>query len=390
MDANIPDMQALFQPITFRGMTLNNRIAMSPMGLGVATDGVPSPGVIDYYSERAKGGTGLIITEATFIDHPASGDSPLLPNLYGNEALAAWRKAVALIHDAGAKTMAQLHHIGLIYDNRDVYSAAEIDLIHRPELNLLGPSGIIAPTYKQVEKPANQAQIDELIEAFGASAEVAKNIGYDGIELHGAHGYLIDQFFWDKVNVRSDRYGGDLKCRAQFAAEVVAVCRRRVGPDYPIFFRFSQFKIADFDAQVAASPQDLETLLSPLVDAGVDLFDCSQRRSWEPLFPGSPLNLAGWVKKVTGVPTQTVGSIGLDREMIASLSNGEIADVNLRSLHSLMEMFDRGDFDMVAIGRAIIAEPNFANLVRARDFDNLKAFDPTVMEELLSALTASS
>ena len=174
--------------------------------------------------------------------------------------------------------------------------------------------------------------------------------------------------------------------RTQFAADVVAEVRRRVGPDFPIFFRISQFKIIDYNAKLAETPQELEAILAPLVDAGVDLFDCSQRRFWEPPFPGSDLNLAGWAKKLSGKPSMTVGSTGLDKEMMDSFTSSDVAGINLRSLEVLMDMYERGDFDLVAVGRALIADANWAQLIQRREFHNLTPFHPGVISDTFSAL----
>jgi 2,4-dienoyl-CoA reductase-like NADH-dependent reductase (Old Yellow Enzyme family) len=136
---------------------------------------------------------------------------------------------------------------------------------------------------------------------------------------------------------------------------------------------------------LAETPQELEELLAPVVEAGVDLFDCSQRRFWEPIFEGSDLNLAGWVKKVTGVPTLTVGSIGLDCDLLASLGEGRLANLNLASLDKLMDRFERGDFDLVGVGRAMIAEPDWPKLVRRGELDKLKPFSTKALGEALMA-----
>ena len=164
----------------------------------------------------------------------------------------------------------------------------------------------------------SQREIDSVIDAFARGAEDAKRLGFDGAEIHGAHGYLVDQFFWDKLNQRTDGYGGTMRNRARFAAEIVAEARRRVGSDFPILMRISQWKLQDYGAKVATTPQELQDWVEPLVDAGVDVIDCSQRRYWQPEFAGSTLNLAGWVKKISGKPTIAVGSVGTSS--ISSLS----------------------------------------------------------------------
>jgi 2,4-dienoyl-CoA reductase-like NADH-dependent reductase (Old Yellow Enzyme family) len=138
----------------------------------------------------------------------------------------------------------------------------------------------------------------------------------DGVEIHGAHGYLIDQFFWEGSNRRDDEYGGDLAGRSRFAIELIQAVRAAVGPDFPIIFRFSQWKQQDYTARLVQTPQALAAFLQPLSEAGVDIFHCSTRRFWEPEFDGSELNLAGWTRQLTGKPTITVGSVGLDGEFL--------------------------------------------------------------------------
>jgi 2,4-dienoyl-CoA reductase-like NADH-dependent reductase (Old Yellow Enzyme family) len=154
----------------------------------------------------------------------------------------------------------------------------------------------------------------------------------------------------------------------------------------PIILRISQWKMVDYAARIADTPQELEQLLAPVVEAGVELFDCSQRRFWEPCFEGQDdRNLAGWVKEVTGVPTMTVGSVGLDCDLLASLGEGRTAGLNLASLDELMRRFDRGDFDLVGVGRAMIADPDWPRHVRAGEFDQLKPFSPSLMADPLMA-----
>ncbi len=175
-------------------------------------------------------------------------------------------------------------------------------------------------TGEKVNKPMS---IEEIIQAFATAALTAKKLGFDGIEIHGAHGYLIDQFFWEKTNQRQDKYSGNMKARSQFAVEIIKACRNAVGPDFPIIFRYSQWKMGSYQAKLTTTPEELATFLAPLVEAGVDIFHCSTRRYWEPEFSGSKLNLAGWIKKITGKPTITVGSVGLDNNFIDFFTQGK-------------------------------------------------------------------
>jgi 2,4-dienoyl-CoA reductase-like NADH-dependent reductase (Old Yellow Enzyme family) len=224
-----------------------------------------------------------------------------------------------------------------------------------------------------------RTDIDAVIEGFAKSAGYAKALGFDGVEIHGAHGYIIDQFFWDGTNAREDAYGGSIEKRNRFAVEVVEAVRGAVGPDFPILLRFSQWKQQDFAVKLAQDPQELERFLVPLVRAGVDIFHCSTRRFWEPEFPDtdSDLNLAGWTKKISGCPTITVGSVGLSEDFINAY-RGKGAET--AGIERLLEMMARGDFDLVAVGRALIVNADWPNRIRAGH--PVAPFEPTALQTL--------
>lgn len=376
--------ESLFTPFELGKFTLPNRFVFPPMGLEVCEGGIPGDDAAEYYARRAQGGASLVITEGAYIDHPSSGDNPLLGRFHGEDSDEAWRNVATKVHREGGICVPELWHVGLIPSGPDLLAGKGI--VYRPELGQVSPSGYISPG-NRVTEGMTQAEIDTVIEAYATSTAKAVELGFDGIELHGAHGYVIDQFLWKELNHRTDRYGGSPRARGQFAAEVVRACREKLQPGMPIIMRMSFWKMADFGARLAETPQELEELLAPMVEAGIELFDCSQRRFWEPTFEdGSDLNLAGWVKKVTGVPTCTIGSIGLELDFIASLSAADSkADLDLSRLDDLMRRFDRGDFDLIAVGRAMIAEPDWPKLIRAGAFDQLKPFSTSLMADPLVA-----
>lgn len=377
------DFSPLFTPFELGKFTLPNRIVFPPMGLQVCEGGVPGEEAADYYARRAQGGASLVITEGVYIDHPSSGDNPLLGRFHGEDAFTGWRNVAAKVHAKGGICVPELWHVGLIYKGPDVLTGGP--LAYRPELGQVSPSGYIDPQNKVCEG-MTQAEIDEVMAAYARGTRKAVELGFDGIELHGAHGYLIDQFLWKALNHRTDRYGGSARARGQFAAEVIRACRAEMEPGMPLILRLSQWKMVDYTARLAETPQELEELLSLVVEAGVDLIDCSQRRFWEPAFDdGSDLNLAGWVKKVTGVPTCTIGSIGLDSDFFSNLGEGKTSGLDLPRLDDLMRRFDRGDFDLVAVGRSMIAEPDWPKLVQAGRTDALKPFSPKALDEALMA-----
>jgi 2,4-dienoyl-CoA reductase-like NADH-dependent reductase (Old Yellow Enzyme family) len=231
-----------------------------------------------------------------------------------------------------------------------------------------------------VTEPMTEAEIAAIVDAYAQAAADAKRLGFDGVEIHGAHGYLIDQFFWERTNKRTDRYGGDMVGRTRFAVEVIEACRRAVGPEFPIFLRISQWKSALYTAKLAETPEQLAQFLAPLVDAGVDVFHCSTRRFWEPEFEGSDLNFAGWTKKLTGKPAITVGSVGLDQEFMSLFKEGKGADNS--SLDQLIERLDQNEFDLVAIGRALLVDPAWAAKIRDGRVDELVPFTADALKRL--------
>ena len=355
--------QTLFTPFSFKGLTLPNRIVMAPMTRSFSPDGIPGEDVAAYYRRRAEGGVGLIVTEGTYPPHPSAGFDPKVPHLYGDAALKGWRNVVDQVHAAGGHIFSQLWHLGLQVSSGPPPSEGQ---------HPVGPSGEFAMT---------QAEIDAAVQAYALAAKAAKEVGFDGVELHGAHGYLIDQFFWEKTNQRTDGYGGDLVARTRFAVEAIRETRRQVGPDYPVAIRFSQWKIGAFDAKLAKTPDELDRFLRPLVDAGVDLFHCSQRRFWDAEFEGSNLNLAGWTKKLTGKPTISVGSVTLDVDFTKSFGSPESAPVT--GIDDLLERLERGEFDLIAVGRALIANPDFPVKAKAGALETLRPFDRGLLTSLL-------
>lgn len=237
----------------------------------------------------------------------------------------------------------------------------------------VSPSGIDG-----LGKPKGRAlgpeELRRVAELYARSATTARDIGFDAVELHGAHGYLLDQFFWKRTNLRADGYGGSLAARTRFPAEVIAAVRSAVGPDYPIIFRFSQWKGTDYAALIADDPTQLRELLMPLADAGVDMLHPSTRHHYMPGFPDydRELSLAGWTKKVTGLPVITVGSVGLETQF-RSEKRGQV--ILPAPVDRLAEQFDAGEFDLVAIGRALLADPAWVNRLRDGELDKFPSYN---------------
>lgn len=367
------DIAPLFEPITIRGMTVPNRIVMAPMTRSFSPGGVPGDDVVEYYRRRAAADVGLIITEGTTVERPGASSDPKVPNFHTPEALAGWKRVVDAVHGTPGRIAPQLWHVGMM---RKPGSGPF------PDADSDSPSGR-THTGKQVQAEPTESDVADMAMAYANAAGAAARLGFDCIELHGAHGYLIDEFFWGVMNTRSDRYGGNLVNRARFAGEVIAETRKQVGADVPIILRWSQWKQQDFTARLADTPQALEDFLRVFVDAGVDVLHASQRRWWEPEFPEvdgeQGLNLAGWCKKLTGLPSITVGSVGLSSDFIGAFQ-GESSKTQPIAL--AVERLAKGEFDMIAVGRALLQDPFWAQKIREGRTDELTDYDAKALATL--------
>ena len=361
----------LFKPFQHGPLKLANRIVMAPMTRSFSPGGVPGPDVAAYYRRRAEREVGLIITEGTTVAHDAAANDPNVPRFHGEDALAGWARVVADVHAAGGKIMPQLWHVG---------SVRRPGNQPNPEAKPVSASGLFKPG-KKVTEPATDQEIAAIIEAFATSATHAKQLGFDGIEIHGAHGYLIDQFFWAGTNERTDTYGGDIVRRTRFGADIIKACRLATTPEFPIVLRYSQWKQQDYPARLAETPAELESFLRPLVDAGVDMFHCSTRRFWEPEFAESQMNLAGWTKKLAGKPVITVGSIGLDTDFLQTFGSKGAA-TERRHLDRLIEMVERAEIDLVAVGRALITDSAWVIKLREGRVSDFVAFSRDALATL--------
>jgi 2,4-dienoyl-CoA reductase-like NADH-dependent reductase (Old Yellow Enzyme family) len=366
LDTTTLSVQPLFRPLRWGSRDLHNRVVMAPMTRSHSPGKVPGPDVAAYYRRRAEGGTALIITEGVNPDHPAATGHPSVPGLYGDEGLAGWKHVVDEVHAAGAAIIPQLWHCG---------SVRTLGMEPDPTVPGFAPSAIPHPAHSDTGETPHEmtpGDIDETIASFVRAAVSARELGFDGIELHGAHGYLVDQFFWEVTNQRSDRYGGSLEKRLTFAVDLIGAVRAAVGPEFPIVFRFSQWKRAAYDYKLVNTPSELERFLTPLVEAGVDVLHASTRRFNDPEFDGSDLNLAGWAKKITGLPAITVGSVGLDLDYVQSRSGGDAHKVGI---DALIRRLERDEFDLVAVGRALLSDPAWAAKLEGGREEEIVAFE---------------
>lgn len=363
-----PPVAPLFQPFPLGRITLSNRIVMAPMTRQRSPNGVPGQDVADYYRRRAEGGAGLLITEGAFIDHPGANAFPDGPDFFGEAALAGWRHVVEAVHGAGGRIAVQLWHCG---------PERRPGLPHDPTVLGFGPVEIRNADGQVRVKAMTDADIADVVASYARAAAQAEALGFDGVEIHAAHEFLLDTFLWESSNTRTDAYGGSLEKRLRFTLEVVQAVRRAVSADFPVLLRFSQFKRSDYAARISETPEELGRILKPLAEAGVDAFHASTRHFGEPAFAGSSLSLAGWARQLTGKPAIAVGSVGLHGAVGEDVGAASSAPA---ALQGVVERIANGEFDLIAVGRSLLADPGWADKVRQGLLDELRGYDAAILD----------
>ena len=331
----------LFEEYKLKNLVLRNRVVMAPMTRNQSPGGIPTDDVISYYARRAKAEVGLIITEGIEVSHKASSAYPNVPRLDTNEAREGWKKVVDGIKNNNGAVIAQLWHCG---------GFRKLGMQPNPEVPGYTASGLVKPG-KKVAHEMTIKDIKETIDAYASDAKICQDLGFDGVEIHGAHGYLIDNFLWGGTNIREDSYGGSIGKRSQFVSDIIKAVKENVDNTFIVGLRFSQWKQHDFSAKLASTPDDLRKILIPPVEAGLDFLHSSMRRFWENEFEDSEENLAYWTKKISNIPTIGVGSVGLDSDFIDMT-----APAKPTSIDKALDDIAKEKYDLIAVGRALLSD----------------------------------
>jgi len=331
----------LFEQYKLKNLNLRNRVVMAPMTRNQSPGGVPTSEVVAYYSRRAKAEVGLIITEGIEVSHEASSAYPNVPRLDTKEAREGWKRVVNGIKENGGSVIAQLWHCG---------GFRKLGMQPNPEVPGHTASGLVKPG-KKVAHEMTLEDIKQTINAYASDAKYCEEIGFDGVEIHGAHGYLIDNFFWEGTNIRDDSYGGSIEKRSQFVSEIIQAVRSNISQEFIVGLRFSQWKQHDFEAKLAHTTDDLKKVLLSPVESGLDYLHSSMRRFWESEFEGSEENLAYWTKKISNIPTIGVGSVGLDSDFIDMTAPSKPA-----SIDKAIDDISKEKYDLLAVGRALLSD----------------------------------
>ena len=277
----------VFETGKIRNMELPNRLVVSAMSSHLGNDdGTPNEQVIRYLEAKAEGGWGLVFTEDLGVTEDAGSD-PIVGSLWNDAQIPSWKECVSRVHAAGGKIGAQIYHAGR-ERKLDAY-----------ESHPVAPSAIKEPAMNYIPRALTVEEIHDLVKAFGQCARRVKECGFDCVEIHGAHGYLVNQFLSPFSNKRTDAYGGTLMNRMRFALEIVEEVRRVVGEDYPIIFRMN---ICDHVEGGLEVPESI-VMAKVLEEAGVDALHCSQGMfaSKETIIPPSFISAMKYAEDVATV-----------------------------------------------------------------------------------------
>ena len=318
----------LFSEYDMDGLSLRNRVVMAPMTRNFSPNGVPKDYAPTYYARRAKGGVGLIITEGVEVSHHAASGYPNCPNLESDDAKRMWEKVVNEVHKNNSSIFCQLWHVGGI---------RKPGMPPNPEVPGFTPSGYVRPG-KKVAHEMSHEEIQELINIYSEDTKACEELGFDGVEIHGAHGYLIDQFFWDQINHRDDEYGGTIKNRSRFASEILQAAKSNTSENFKVGIRISQTKVNNFDYQWPGQNKDAEAIFSALKEIGPTYIHISTHKGLEEIWE-SGRNLADWAKTIWEGPTIACG--GLDDPIRAE------------------ELLTQGQADFIAIAKGALADPHW-------------------------------
>lgn len=325
--------ETLLQPIQVGAWHLRNRIVMAPMTrcFADARTGVVGPDVVEYYRKRAAVGVGLIISEGIIIDPRGKGTIGV-PGLYNEEQIASWRAVTEAVHREGGVILAQIWHVGRLTHH---------EIAGGPPLapSALRANGHVHRFGKPYDMPQEMslADIQEVIGQFAQAAQNAMLAGFDGVEIHGAHGYLIDQFNSDVSNHRRDRYGGDLRQRLTFMKEVAQAVIAEVGAERTVM-RFSALKDDLPDYMWEDPEQAIRTFAEVLRESGLRILHPSSNHFDRPIASGKTLH-----------------------QLVRTYWDGPMLGVGNLSADAASEAVDDGVIDLAVFGRPFLANPDLVS-----------------------------
>lgn len=347
------------EPVTLAGAKLANRLAVAPMTrVSAGEDGTPTEAMNRYYSAFAEGGFGLVITEGTYTDTQYSQGYFFQPGIVSEKHVEAWRPIAESIHAGGARAVMQLMHAGALSQGNRYRTDTAGPSAVRPKGQMMPEYGGSGPW--PTPRAMSDDDIETAVQGFAAAAVNARRAGFDGVEVHAANGYLLDQFLTDYTNLRDDSYGGQVSHRIRLTAQVVDRVRTLV-PDegFVLGVRLSQTKVNDFQYRWAGAG-DARVVFTSLADAGADyLHIASEGRDWiETARLDDGDTITALAKKVTGLPV--------------------IANGGMHDLDQAAQLLEGGHADVLSLGRGALANPDLPNKVAGGH--ELETFDHAMLQ----------
>lgn len=358
------NLSRLFEPFALGRMALRNRLAVAPMTRVSATaHGCATERMRDYYSAFARGGFGLVISEGIYTDQAYSQGYLHQPGLADETQRDAWTPLVEAVHAGGGRMIAQLMHAGALSQGNRYRSGA------------IGPSAL-QPKGQQmafyrgtgpytIPRAMDEADIGEAIRGFAAAAVRAREAGFDGVEIHGANGYLLDQFLTQESNQREDCYGGGVERRLRLIADVACAVRQAVGDDYTVGVRISQGKVNDFTHKWEGGENDAAVIFGALSRLPVDYLHTTEFEAWRSAFESGP-SLAALARRHAGLPV---------------IANGALHDPQRAA-----GLLDSGTADMVALGRGALTHADWPR--RVHDGQPIDLFDSDILSPIADLVNA--
>lgn len=363
--------KSLFETVTIGNTILANRVGVAPMTRTSATsEGVVTDQMISYYTSFARGGFGLIITEGIYPDDKYSQGYLNQPGIVYEEQVQSWKKVVDSVHQVDVKIFAQIMHAGALSQGNRFMEGT------------IGPSAV-QPKGEQMEfyggkgpfptpKKATKEDITDIINGFLNAVKHAKTAGFDGVEIHGANGYILDQFLTDYTNLRTDEYGGSTENRVRLLVEVCKAVREAVGQDFTVGIRISQGKVNDYTHKWAGKERDAEIIFSQLGKAGLDFIHVTEYEAWEPAFPKGEGTVA--TDSAFGDGGMSLAALAKRYGNIPVIANGHLEDPA-----KAKEIVGKGEVDLITLGKGALANHDWVNKVK--NGEPLAVFNP---EKILS------
>ncbi|MEG3190839.1 NADH:flavin oxidoreductase [Lysobacter sp. D1-1-M9] len=346
----------LFTPTRIGGVPLKNRVALAPMTRTSAEeDGRPTDEMARYYARFARGCYSLVITEGAYPDEASSQGYRDQPGIANPAHVEAWRRVVDAVHREDGRIFIQLMHAGALSQGNRYTDETIGPSAVKPvgaQLDLYGGHGDFA-----TPRSMTADDIRAVVDGFVQAARRAREAGFDGVEIHGANGYLLDQFLSDYTNQRTDEYGGSTENRVRFLVEVIGAVRAEVGDGYPVGIRISQGKVNDYDHKWAGGERDAELIFTRIASAGPAFIHITEYDATRPAFDAGE-TLAELATRHARVPVIANGQLGAPERAESLIANGHA--------------------EVITLGKSALANPDWPRRVMAGE--PIEEFDFSVLQ----------